>query len=56
MVDDLYGRYMAAAQAYREHEQHCTSCSSVVRCEPGRRLYESVSRLLDAYLAKQRRG
>ncbi|EST18042.1 hypothetical protein M878_46085 (plasmid) [Streptomyces roseochromogenus subsp. oscitans DS 12.976] len=56
MAEDLYGRYMAAARAYREHEQQCTSCSSAARCGAGQRLYDLFSQLQDAYLARQRRG
>ncbi|CAL9675324.1 putative protein OS=Streptomyces griseomycini OX=66895 GN=FHS37_007408 PE=4 SV=1 [Streptomyces griseomycini] len=50
MAESLYDRYMAAARAYREHEQQCTDCSSKSRCETGRRLYESFARLQDAHL------
>ncbi|MFE9360347.1 hypothetical protein ACFYPB_40620 [Streptomyces olivaceoviridis] len=58
MADDLYDRYMKTAAAHRAHGETCTRCSPDARCAVGRRLYESLSRLQDAYLTKQkqRRG
>ncbi|MEU6885589.1 hypothetical protein ABZ918_10325 [Streptomyces viridosporus] len=54
MAESLYDRYMAAARAHREHEQQCTSCAPGARCDTGRRLYESLARLQDAYLTRQK--
>ncbi|UXY24981.1 hypothetical protein N8I84_41855 (plasmid) [Streptomyces cynarae] len=54
MADSLYDRYMAADRAHREHEGQCTSCSPETGCETGRRLYESLARLQDAYLNRLR--
>ncbi|MFF7858993.1 hypothetical protein [Streptomyces sp. NPDC007904] len=55
MAESLYERYMAAARAYREHEQQCTSCAPGARCDTGRRLYESLARLQDAHLNRLRK-
>ncbi|MFI6689170.1 hypothetical protein [Streptomyces sp. NPDC050485] len=53
----LHARYMKATATYRAHSETCTSCSpTTARCAEGRRLYESFTRLQDAYLAQQRRG
>ncbi|WP_370424319.1 hypothetical protein AB8O64_36825 (plasmid) [Streptomyces sp. QH1-20] len=49
MADDLYERYMKAAAAVRKHGEDCTDCSPEQRCAAGERLYESFSRLQDAY-------
>ncbi|MFM9812815.1 hypothetical protein ACKI16_30410 [Streptomyces scabiei] len=48
--NDLYQRYMAADRAHREHAGTCTTCTPKSRCETGARLFESFSRLQDAYL------
>lgn len=54
-TNDLYQRYMAAARAHRGHERQCPSCSPQARCETGRRLYESFTRLQDVYLNRLRK-
>lgn len=54
MADDLHQRYMAADRAYREHADTCTACTPESRCEAGARVFESFSRLQDAYLRRQR--
>lgn len=58
MAESLYDRYMKATAANRAHGETCTRCSPDARCDTGRRLYESLARLQDAYLAqqKQKRG
>lgn len=52
--DDLYQRYMAADRARREHTVTCTACTPESVCATGARLYETFSRLQDAYLTRQR--
>ncbi|WP_086785051.1 hypothetical protein [Streptomyces caniscabiei] len=58
MAESLYDRYMKAAAAHRTHGETCTRCSPGARCDTGRRLYESLARFQDDYLAqqKQKRG
>lgn len=50
----LYDLYMAAADAVREHDATCTTCTPEHRCPPGRHLYGELVRLQDDYLAQQR--
>ncbi|MEU0060400.1 hypothetical protein [Streptomyces sp. NPDC006334] len=54
MTDDLYKRYQAAHRAYRAHRTPCSDCTDTSRCPTGQRLYESLARLQDAYLNRQR--
>ncbi|MFF4534241.1 hypothetical protein ACFY1P_33840 [Streptomyces sp. NPDC001407] len=54
MADSPYDRYMKAEAASRAHGETCTRCSPNARCGDGQRLYESFTRLQDAYLAKQK--
>ncbi|MEU2873025.1 hypothetical protein ABZ769_28140 [Streptomyces olivoreticuli] len=49
MADDLYERYMKAAKAYHVHVESCAVCSPGRMCRTGAALYESFSRLQDAY-------
>ncbi|WP_310729228.1 hypothetical protein [Streptomyces sp. N2A] len=58
MAESLYERYMKAAAANRVHGETCEGCSPDARCDTSQRLYESFSRLQDAYLVqkKQKRG
>ncbi|MFB7867715.1 hypothetical protein [Streptomyces sp. NPDC056069] len=53
---DLHPRYMRATTALREHDAQCTTCTPAARCPEGARLYESFSRLQDAYLNHNRNG
>lgn len=46
---NLHRRYMAAAKAYREHADHCATCTPEAICQTGARLYEKFGRLQDAY-------
>ncbi|MGW4221596.1 hypothetical protein ACWEJZ_31875 [Streptomyces bacillaris] len=50
----LYDLYMAAADAVRDHDATCTTCTPERRCPPGARLYGELVRLQDDYLAQQR--
>jgi hypothetical protein len=50
MADDLYQRYMAADRALRDHADTCTACTPEARCTAGAALFETFSRLQDAYL------
>ncbi|MFD3908858.1 hypothetical protein ACFXOL_20900 [Streptomyces californicus] len=50
----LYGRYMGAAAAVREHDASCATCSRDRRCAAGRRLFDVLERLQDAYFTHQR--
>ncbi|MFH8753357.1 hypothetical protein ACH4GK_37620 [Streptomyces rimosus] len=54
MAESLYDRYMKAEAAHRAHGETCTRCSPDVRCDTGRRLHESFTRLQDAYLNAQK--
>ncbi|MEF3117572.1 hypothetical protein [Streptomyces chrestomyceticus] len=54
MAESLYDRYMQAAAAHRAHGETCTRCSPDARCDTGRRLHESFTRLQDAYLRWQK--
>jgi hypothetical protein len=54
MADDLYQRYMAADRTHREHTDTCTACTPESRCAAGARLFESLSRLQDAYLNRNK--
>ena len=54
MPDDLYERYQAAHTVHRSHRTTCTDCSDTSRCPAGQRLFESFTRLQDAYLNRQR--
>ncbi|MGW1270088.1 hypothetical protein [Streptomyces sp. NPDC002491] len=53
MPEDLYDRYQKAAAAHRQHHATCTACTDTCRCPAGQRLYESFTRLQDAYLNRQ---
>ncbi|WP_314223599.1 hypothetical protein [Streptomyces zaehneri] len=55
MAESLYDRYMKAAAANRAHGETCTGCSPDARCGTGQRLSESLERLQDAYLARQKK-
>ncbi|MEU0059686.1 hypothetical protein [Streptomyces sp. NPDC006334] len=55
MAESLYDRYMRATSANRTHGETCTRCSPGARCADGQRLYESFTRLQDAYLAQQKK-
>lgn len=48
--NSLYQRYMAADRALREHGDSCTACTDESRCAAGAALFETFSRLQDAYL------
>ncbi|MGO1025677.1 hypothetical protein ACTOXX_34445 [Streptomyces rubiginosohelvolus] len=50
----LYEFYMAAADAVRDHDASCTTCTPERRCPPGARLYGELVRLQDDYLAQQK--
>jgi len=50
----LYGLYMAAAAAVRQHDANCTTCSPDRRCPLGQRLYAELVRLQDDYLTRLR--
>ncbi|MGC4986623.1 hypothetical protein ACLQ18_39540 [Streptomyces sp. DT193] len=54
MPDDLHRRYQSAHTAYRAHRVTCTGCTDTERCSVGQRLFESFTRLQDAYLNRQR--
>ncbi|GAB1331692.1 hypothetical protein [Streptomyces sennicomposti] len=54
MADDLYERYMATDRARVEHTDTCTTCTTESRCTAGLALFETFSRLQDAYLRRQR--
>ncbi|MGA5207935.1 hypothetical protein [Streptomyces variegatus] len=54
MPDDLYQRYQAAHRAHQMHAAACTSCTDRARCRDGARLWESFTRLQDAYLQRKR--
>ncbi|MFD6297865.1 hypothetical protein ACFWFU_23930 [Streptomyces sp. NPDC060235] len=54
MPDDLHRRYQDAHTAHREHASTCTTCTDTSRCPTGQRLYETFTRLQDAYLNRQR--
>ncbi|MEU3343035.1 hypothetical protein [Streptomyces sp. NPDC006668] len=54
MPDDLYERYQAAHTAHRSHRATCTGCTDTSCCPAGQRLFESFTRLQDAYLNRQR--
>ncbi|MFJ9634934.1 hypothetical protein ACIRU8_45315 [Streptomyces sp. NPDC101175] len=53
-AEDLYDRYQHAATAHRMHRAACTACTDTGRCPASQRLFESFSRLQDAYLNRQR--
>jgi hypothetical protein len=52
--DDLYQRYHAAHHAHQTHAASCTNCTGHARCPEGKRLWEKVARLQDAYLQRKR--
>ncbi|MGW6488150.1 hypothetical protein [Streptomyces sp. NPDC055056] len=54
MADDLHRRYQDAHTAHQGHASTCTSCTDTNRCPTGARLYETFTRLQDAYLNRQR--
>ncbi|MFE2669573.1 hypothetical protein [Streptomyces mirabilis] len=54
MPDDLHQRYQDAHTVHRQHARICTACTDTSRCPTGQRLYESFTRLQDAYLNRQR--
>ncbi|MFF0142383.1 hypothetical protein ACFYRN_38835 [Streptomyces sp. NPDC005227] len=54
MADDLYRRYQDAHTAHREHARTCSTCTDTSRCLDGGRLFETFTRLQDAYLNRQR--
>ncbi|UUA11601.1 MULTISPECIES: hypothetical protein [Streptomyces] len=54
MPDNLYQRYQAAHGAHQTHAKVCTSCTDQARCSQGARLWESFTRLQDAYLQRKR--
>ncbi|MFD5473364.1 hypothetical protein [Streptomyces sp. NPDC127105] len=54
MPDDLYQRYQAAHRAQQAHSATCTRCTDTGHCPEGQRLYDSLARLQDAYLTRQR--
>ncbi|MFD6826072.1 hypothetical protein ACFWC5_37880 [Streptomyces sp. NPDC060085] len=54
MADDLHRRYQDAHTAHQEHASTCTTCTDTSRCPTGQRLYETFTRLQDAYLNRQR--
>ncbi|MCX4920267.1 hypothetical protein OG458_42765 (plasmid) [Streptomyces sp. NBC_01281] len=54
MPDDLHRRYQDAHTAHQEHASTCTTCTDTSRCPGGQRLYETFTRLQDAYLNRQR--
>ncbi|MER7982632.1 hypothetical protein [Streptomyces sp. NPDC095817] len=54
MPDDLHRRYQDAHAAHQEHARACTTCTDTSRCSVGTRLYETFTRLQDAYLNRQR--
>jgi hypothetical protein len=53
--DGLYQRYLAAAQAHREHSSTCTQCTDTARCPEGEAVYAQFARLQDDYITRQRR-
>lgn len=53
-AEDLYDRYQVAHTAHRSHRATCTACTDTSRCPTGHRLFESFTRLQDAYLNRQR--
>ncbi|MFF3208354.1 hypothetical protein [Streptomyces sp. NPDC002962] len=53
-TEDLYDRYQVASTVHRQHHATCTACTDTSRCPTGQRLYESFTRLQDAYLNRQR--
>ncbi|MET9957111.1 hypothetical protein ABZ135_36925 [Streptomyces sp. NPDC006339] len=55
MPDDLHQRYQRAASAVRSHDAECPTCTATTRCQAGARLWESFTRLQDAYLNRNRR-
>ncbi|WP_333745831.1 hypothetical protein [Streptomyces sp. IBSBF 2950] len=55
-TDDLYERYQGAHTAHKTHRDSCTACKDTERCPVGQRIYESFTRLQDAYLNRQRRA
>ncbi|MFD3920233.1 hypothetical protein [Streptomyces sp. NPDC058595] len=54
--DDLYGRYQDATTAHRGHKGSCTTCTDTERCPTGRGLFETFTRLQDAYLKRHQRS
>ncbi|MER7983381.1 hypothetical protein [Streptomyces sp. NPDC095817] len=54
MADDLHHRYQDAHTAHQEHARTCTTCTDTSRCLAGQRLYDSFTRLQDAYLNRLR--
>lgn len=54
MPDDLYQRYQAAHRAHQTHAETCTSCTEQDHCPAGAPLWESFTRLQDAYLQRKR--
>jgi hypothetical protein len=45
---------MNADTAHRAHRATCADCTDTSRCPAGQRLFESFTRLQDAYLNRQR--
>lgn len=56
MPDDLYQRYMTVRAALRRHGAECETCTAQRQCTVGAQLHESLARLQDAYLARQKRS
>ncbi|MFE2823493.1 hypothetical protein [Streptomyces sp. NPDC059271] len=54
MPDDMHRRYQDAHTAHQEHARTCTTCTDTQRCPTGQRVYDSFTRLQDAYLNRQR--
>lgn len=54
MPDDLFQRYQAAHRAHQAHAADCTTCTDHARCREGSQLWESFTRLQDAYLQHKR--
>ncbi|MDX3697333.1 hypothetical protein [Streptomyces europaeiscabiei] len=53
-TDGLLVRYQGAHEEHRSHRGLCIACTDTERCPQGQRLFESFSRLQDAYLNWQR--
>ncbi|MGC5401736.1 hypothetical protein ACPXCP_39110 [Streptomyces sp. DT20] len=54
MPNDLYTRYMTAADIWRTHLKGCPSCRAEQRCKVGEPLFEQFVRLQIAYTARQK--
>ncbi|MFE0654660.1 hypothetical protein ACFVZH_39785 [Streptomyces sp. NPDC059534] len=52
MVNDLFERYMSAADTYILHSKTCPACRTAVTCRSAARLFDRFSDLQAAHLAQ----